>query len=78
MGHKCDRLEICASFRTEMKRLPAMMHVIQDKYCAGDSQLCARKLIAVSMGAQGVPDDLYPNDMGRAARLLNDRTPARC
>lgn len=66
----CECLPKCAFFHDRMKHMPAMSEVWKLNYCQGDSSRCARHVVFLELGKEGVPADLFPNELERAGGVL--------
>ena len=62
----CERLKSCPFFTGQMA---AVADLMKKSFCFGDKMKCARYQVASAGGP--VPGDLYPNDTGRAQRILH-------
>ena len=66
----CEKLPTCIFFNDQMLQMPAVTEVLKKQYCRGAYEDCARYRVAKRLGADGVPKDLYPNDLLRGETLL--------
>jgi hypothetical protein len=66
----CPRLSTCRFFNDQMAGMPSIANVLKQKYCQGDYQQCARYLVLCALGADAVPDDLFPDDRAEANKLI--------
>jgi hypothetical protein len=66
----CEKLPTCIFFNDQMLQMPAVAEVLKRQYCRGAFADCARYRVAARLGAEGVPKDLYPNDLLRGKALL--------
>lgn len=59
----CPRLEPCIFFNDKMAKMPATAAMIKRSLCqGGNHRECARFVVAVAVGPENVPSDLYPSD----------------
>lgn len=72
---ECKRLAKCVFFSEQMRYMPISANALKEIYCHGDSNSCARYLLA----SQGIPlpADLFPNDRKRAQEILAGRLPPK-
>ena len=66
----CECLPRCPFFNDKMMDMPAMVSLLKEKYCKGDSARCARHMVFKVMGSERVPMDLYPNQAERAEKII--------
>jgi hypothetical protein len=53
--------------------MPSMSSIFKDKYCRGDVKACARYLVAIKIGREKVPANLYPNQLSRVPKLIKTK-----
>jgi len=70
---ECEFLKTCPFFNTRMAQMPMMAEIYKDKYCKGDFRSCARQIVAQQLGRENIPEDLYPNQLGRAQELIDGK-----
>ena len=63
----CERLATC-SFFPGISKLPRTSEQLFRSYCRGNSNGCARYVLA-SKGVRP-PDDLFPNESDRALKII--------
>ena len=66
----CDRLSTCIFFNDQMEQMPTVAELLKKEFCRGAFAECARFQVAAALGGPSVPKDLFPQDRGRAHRLL--------
>jgi uncharacterized membrane protein YkvA (DUF1232 family) len=69
--NRCDRLESCKFFQEAMTAMPAVADMMKKRYCYGDHESCARKMIFQALGKGYAPVDLAPNDVKRAQAIID-------
>ena len=69
----CELLKGCLFFNDKMPDTVGLGAIYKAKYCLGDSALCARYVVATSLGREKVPLNLYPNMAERAHQLIAER-----
>jgi hypothetical protein len=55
-----------------MQNMPAAANLLKKRLCQGDNSRCARHMVLTALGREKVPPDLSPNQLDRAAALIND------
>ncbi|OJF76876.1 MAG: hypothetical protein BKP49_04740 [Treponema sp. CETP13] len=68
---KCECLPKCPFFNDMMSEKPAMANLMKETYCLDDNSKCARHQVFEKVGAQNVPDDLFPSQNYRVEGILN-------
>ena len=68
----CECLAKCPFFHDKMEGMPGMTGVYKRRYCEGSSRNCARHIVFREFGATMVPADLFPNEVERADRVLDE------
>ncbi|MFC1607369.1 hypothetical protein ACFL47_05300 [Candidatus Latescibacterota bacterium] len=53
-------------------KIPSMVEFIKLKYCFGNHTHCSRYVVLHKLGESQVPDDLFPNEVTRASKLLDN------
>jgi len=66
----CECLPRCPFFNDRMADMPALADTMKGKYCRGEFGRCARHQIFEKLGSEGVPLDLFPNQLDRVASIL--------
>jgi hypothetical protein len=66
----CPSLSVCPFFNDKMQEKPGLTNMYKNRYCKGDNENCARWRVAVSVGKQHVPSDLYPNQFDRISDII--------
>jgi len=67
---ECERLAKCPFYQNKMPIESGLGSLYRKKYCEGDKTKCARYLVVTKLGAEYVPDDLYPNMDKRAEEIV--------
>ncbi len=70
----CERLSGCPFYNEKMPIDKGLGAVYRKKYCEMDNSACARYLVAVAVGPQAVPLDLFPNMTSRADQIITEKT----
>lgn len=67
----CECLPACIFFNDKMKNQPGMTQIYKKQYCLGGGKDdCARHMVKEALGADKVPQDLYPNQVEKARALI--------
>lgn len=69
MGN-CEMLEKCIFFNDKMANMPSTAEVIKLRYCKDDSEGCARFMVCKALGREKVPEELFPNQVDRAKKII--------
>ena len=67
---QCECAVSCPFFNDEVPSRSVVTDIMKRRYCLSSKTSCARYLLRVAIGADGVPADLLPNQMERAKRLM--------
>jgi hypothetical protein len=67
---ECECLSKCPFFNDKMADMPAMASMMKKRYCLADKSNCARWVVRAALGPDGVPIDLFPNQMDRAEGVI--------
>lgn len=70
----CDQIDTCRFFKEAMVTMPTVAEMMKKKYCHGDFDACARKLVFRTLGEGHTPVDLAPNDLQRAEAIVRETT----
>ena len=66
----CPHLHKCPFFNDQLEDMPDLSGAVKLLFCKKNFFNCARYNIADKLGAQNVPNDLFPADGQKASRLL--------
>jgi hypothetical protein len=69
----CELLSKCLFFNDQLANMPDMADLMKDKYCRGDSSICARYKVFSALGNDRVPNNLYPKDLKKADQIITGR-----
>lgn len=67
----CEYFEKCNLFESGVGNLPSTSKAFQEKFCNLNNTICARYMVFVKLGKECVPEDLFPNERGRALKLID-------
>lgn len=68
---ECELIGGCAFFGKE-DRAHKVTELLRSQYCQGDPSACARHMIAMAVGQEHVPTDLYPNEIHSAHQIIDE------
>jgi hypothetical protein len=66
----CELLKICPFFNDQLKNMPAASNMMKKLYCRWIFAKCARFKVAIVLGKEKVPPDLFPGDSRRVDEIL--------
>lgn len=66
----CEKLAKCPFYQGKMTMDSGLGSMYKQKYCEGDKTICARYIVATTLGPNFVPDTLFPNMNDRAKAIL--------
>ncbi len=66
----CDMLQGCIFFNDKMQKYPFAADQMKQHYCVEGAADCARFIVREALGKEGVPGDLFPNDVARAYSIV--------
>ncbi len=67
---ECKNLPGCLFFNDEMINMPITSEMFKQLYCKNKHKDCARFIVAIALGKEKVPNDLFPNQNERANNLI--------
>ena len=56
----CEKLAKCPFYQGKMTMDSGLGSMYKQKYCEGDKTICARYIVATTLGPNFVPDTLFP------------------
>ncbi len=66
----CEFSPGCLFFNDKMSGKPTVLGMIKCGYCHNDFLNCARYLVRKQLGADKVPEDLFPHEKRRALEII--------
>ncbi len=66
----CELLTKCLYFNDKLKNMPTASEMVKNMYCRWHYEECARYRVAMVLGTEYVPPDLFPPETERADKLL--------
>lgn len=66
----CEKLSTCPFYNEKMPDNKGLGAVYRKTYCDASNAKCARYMVAIALGGQAVPLDLYPNMASRAEQII--------
>lgn len=67
---ECEYLKKCPFFNDMMAQDFAASDMFKRIFCHGDNSSCARYMVAMKLGRDKIPPDLYPNDREMAIKII--------
>jgi len=68
----CENSDSCLFYCDEIPDDKGLGHLQKVKYCEGNKTLCARYIVAYSIGNENVPTDMIPNMIARAKKIIEE------
>ena len=65
-----ELIEKCLFFKDKLKNMPSASEMMKKLYCRWNYAKCARYKVALVLGKENVPLDLFPGDTLRAENIL--------
>ncbi len=67
---ECEFIDKCPFFN-ELSSEDNKIEDMKQKYCRTNNLNCARYMIAMAVGSEHVPVDLYPNQKDKAYKIIS-------
>lgn len=67
---ECECKKGCPFFNDKMKDTEGLGAIYKRKYCDGDKLKCARYMVFSKLGKSRVPENLYPNNIEQAKKII--------
>jgi len=67
---ECEFINSCPFFNGELEGRDADIEKLKTEYCRTNSLHCARYIIAITLGKESIPPDLYPDEKDRAYKII--------
>lgn len=68
----CEKLAKCPFYQGKMDMDTGLGSLYKKRYCEGDKTVCARYMIATTLGPDYVTDNIYPNMIDLAKKMIAD------
>lgn len=68
----CEKLSKCPFYQGQMSMDSGIGSMYKKKYCEGDKTICARYIVATTLGPEFVSPTLYPNMNDKAKKILEE------
>ena len=69
----CDYYEKCVFIKIIIRAEPVLAWIVMNSYCESDKYGCARYCLYRIVGADHVPDHLWPSDETETREVIEDR-----
>lgn len=66
----CEFIPTCPFFNDKLESKPAEAAALKIKYCRTNNLNCALYMVALALGKEKMPPDLYPNEKDRAFMVI--------
>lgn len=66
----CEKLSKCPFYQGTMSMESGLGKMYKQKYCEGDKTICARYMVATTVGPEFVTNKLYPNMTDTAKSII--------
>lgn len=66
----CEKLSKCPFYQGKMSMDSGLGVLYKQKYCEGDKTICARYMIATTLGPDFVTNNIYPNMSDLANKMI--------
>ncbi len=73
---ECECISKCSLFDKKLKKFPSTVNILKEQYCVSNKKLCARYRVFAVLGHEKVPKDLFPNEPGKAIRIISEENNA--
>jgi len=70
----CEKLQTCIFFNGKMEEMPSFSEKIKKDYCKSNNTNCARYIVAVRLGKDKVPAGLFPHELSKAKKILEQNS----
>jgi len=70
---QCELMASCAFLAERASFLPMAARAVMARYCMENHEHCARYMVYKVLGAERVPDQLYPGEIEDAWKLILER-----
>lgn len=67
---ECEYINSCPFFSGKLAKKDVEIEQLKQEYCRTNSLHCARYIIAIALGKNAMPEDLYPHEKEVAYSLL--------
>ena len=69
----CEKLSKCPFYQGKMSMDSGLGAMYKKKYCEGDKTMCARYMVATTLGPEFVNESLYPNMHDKAKEIIEKK-----
>lgn len=70
---ECEKLSKCPFYQGKMDMNTGLGSMYKKRYCEGDKTLCARYMIATQLGPEFVNNNIYPNMVDLANKMIAEQ-----
>lgn len=72
---ECECLPGCGFYHDKMPIESGIGNLYKKNYCLGDNSECARHMVFKKLGREAVPANLYPNQLDKAKKIIENSMP---
>jgi hypothetical protein len=69
---ECEYIDSCPFFKGSIEEKPVEIEKLKNEYCRSNNLHCARYMVAMALGEDKVPENLYPHEKEVAYSLLSE------
>lgn len=69
----CEKLAKCPFYQGKMSMDSGLGSLYKQRYCEGDKTACARYMIATQLGPEFVNNNIYPNMVDLAKKMIEEK-----
>ncbi len=70
---ECEYIDSCPFFNGLLEDKPVEIEDLKNEYCRTNNLHCARYMVAMALGKDKVPENLYPHEKDVAYSLLAEK-----
>lgn len=67
---ECEFINTCPFFNDELEGRETDIEKLKNDYCRTNSLHCARYIVAITLGKERMPPNLYPDEKDRAYMII--------
>ncbi|MBN2736209.1 MAG: hypothetical protein JXR70_04450 [Spirochaetales bacterium] len=71
---ECEFINKCPFFHDKLENKPDSIQELKKKYCLDNNLNCARYMVAISLGPEKMPSNLYPHEKDRAYVVIAENS----
>jgi hypothetical protein len=67
---ECEFINSCPFFKGELAGKDVDIEKIKNDYCRTNNLHCARYIVAITLGKEHMPENLYPHEKDKAYKMI--------